>query len=179
VFLRFPKPNLPRAVYWLAALAFTLRILARLYYGGVAGLWVSGYSFFFDVAQSIAAGKGISQAGFPVGYRVPLYPILLAGLTLGHKAFWPIVIAQSAIGAGIVICAASLARQMYRGPSATRAAVLAAAITVEMEPGRSLFDLGGIQSDLETSLGCRVDVGTEKGLKARIRARVLREAIPV
>lgn len=50
---------------------------------------------------------------------------------------------------------------------------------VEMEPGRSLFDLGGMQSELETALGCPVDVVTEKGLKARIRARVLQEAIPV
>jgi uncharacterized protein len=50
---------------------------------------------------------------------------------------------------------------------------------VEMEPGRSLFDLGGMQSELETALGRRVDVVTEKGLKSRIRARVLQEAIPV
>lgn len=48
---------------------------------------------------------------------------------------------------------------------------------VEMEPGRSLFDLGGLQTELETTLGCRVDVVTEKGLKQRIRGRVLREAI--
>ena len=50
---------------------------------------------------------------------------------------------------------------------------------VEMEPGRSLFDLGGLQSELETALGRPVDVTTVKGLKARIRARVLQEAIPV
>ena len=50
---------------------------------------------------------------------------------------------------------------------------------VEMEPGRSLLDLGGLQAELETFLGCRVDVVTEKGLKARIRARVLGEAVPV
>jgi len=50
---------------------------------------------------------------------------------------------------------------------------------VEMEPGRSLFDLGGMQSDLETALGRPVDVVTVKGLKTRIRARVLQEAIPV
>ena len=50
---------------------------------------------------------------------------------------------------------------------------------VEMEPGRSLFDLGGMQSELETALGRPVDVVTEKGLKARIRTRVLQEAIPV
>lgn len=50
---------------------------------------------------------------------------------------------------------------------------------VEMGPGRSLFDLGGLLADLEALLGCKVDVVTEKGLKDRIRERVLREAVPV
>lgn len=49
---------------------------------------------------------------------------------------------------------------------------------VEMEPGRSLFDLGGLQYELERLLGRPVDVVTERGLKARIRDRVLREAVP-
>lgn len=48
---------------------------------------------------------------------------------------------------------------------------------VEMEPGRSLFDLGGLQYELERLLGCPVDVVTERGLKARIRDRVLQEAV--
>jgi predicted nucleotidyltransferase len=50
---------------------------------------------------------------------------------------------------------------------------------VEMEPGRSLFDLGGLQYELERLLGRPVDVVTERGLKARIRERVLREAVPL
>lgn len=50
---------------------------------------------------------------------------------------------------------------------------------VELEPGRSLLDLGGLQMELESLLGCRVDVVTSRGLKARIRERVLREAMPV
>ena len=50
---------------------------------------------------------------------------------------------------------------------------------VDMEPGRSLLDLGGLQMELEALLGCRVDVATERGLKDRIRQRVLREAVPV
>jgi len=50
---------------------------------------------------------------------------------------------------------------------------------VDMEPGRSLFDLGGLQTDLENLLGCRVDVVTEGGLKTYIRARVLHEAVRV
>ena len=50
---------------------------------------------------------------------------------------------------------------------------------VEMEPGRSLLDLGGLVADLQQLLGCNVDVVTERGLKSRIRARVLEEAIPL
>lgn len=48
---------------------------------------------------------------------------------------------------------------------------------VELTPGRSLFDLGGIQFELETLLGRNVDVVTEHGLKPRIRDRVLRESV--
>lgn len=52
-------------------------------------------------------------------------------------------------------------------------------ILVDLEPGRSLFDLGGLLMDLEELLGCRVDVVTESGLRPRIRERVLREARPL
>ena len=52
-------------------------------------------------------------------------------------------------------------------------------LLVDMEPGRSLFDLGGLLVDLEELLGCSVDVVTEKGLRDRIRGRVLQEAIPL
>jgi hypothetical protein len=48
---------------------------------------------------------------------------------------------------------------------------------VEMEPGRSLLDLGGLLMDLQELLGCNVDLVTEKGLRERIRERVLKEAI--
>jgi len=50
---------------------------------------------------------------------------------------------------------------------------------VEMEPGRSLLDMGGLVMDLQQLLGHSVDVVTERGLKSRIRARVLAEAIPL
>ena len=40
-----------------------------------------------------------------------------------------------------------------------------------------LLDLGGLLMDLQELLSCRVDVVTEKGLRQRIRDRVLREAI--
>jgi predicted nucleotidyltransferase len=48
---------------------------------------------------------------------------------------------------------------------------------VDMEPGRSLLDLGGLLVDLQDLLGQNVDVVTERGLKPRIRERVLHEAV--
>jgi predicted nucleotidyltransferase len=50
---------------------------------------------------------------------------------------------------------------------------------VELDPGRSLLDLGGLLADLETLLGCRVDVVTAAGLGPRVRAAVLRDARPL
>ncbi len=50
---------------------------------------------------------------------------------------------------------------------------------VDLQPGRSLIDLGGLAVDLESLLGVRVDVATPAGLKPRIRARVLEEAVPL
>ena len=47
---------------------------------------------------------------------------------------------------------------------------------VDMESGRSLLDLGGLLFDLQDLLGIPVDVVTEKGLRPRIRERILHEA---
>jgi hypothetical protein len=50
---------------------------------------------------------------------------------------------------------------------------------VEMEPDRSLLDMGGLLMDLQEALGCKVDIVTEQGLRPRIRPRVLQEALPL
>jgi predicted nucleotidyltransferase len=50
---------------------------------------------------------------------------------------------------------------------------------VEMESGRSLLDHAALLLELEELLGCRVDVATERGLRSRIRERVLKEAVPI
>ena len=47
---------------------------------------------------------------------------------------------------------------------------------VDLEPGRSLFDLGGLLLDLEDLLGRKVDVVTEPALHWYIRQKVIREA---
>ena len=50
-------------------------------------------------------------------------------------------------------------------------------LLVDLEPGRSLLDLGGLLMDLRDLLQVSVDVGTVAMLKERIRDRVLREAV--
>jgi predicted nucleotidyltransferase len=52
-------------------------------------------------------------------------------------------------------------------------------VLVELDANRRLMDLGGLLMDLESLLGCKVDVVTTRGLRKRIRERVLREAVPL
>ena len=50
---------------------------------------------------------------------------------------------------------------------------------VRFEPGTTLLDQAGLISDFERLLGRQVDVLSERGLKQRIRDRVLHEAMPL
>ena len=52
-------------------------------------------------------------------------------------------------------------------------------LLVEAMPGATLFDLGAIQIELEETLGISVDVLTPGDLPAKIRDRILKEAMPV
>jgi len=50
---------------------------------------------------------------------------------------------------------------------------------VDLEKGRSLFDLGGLLMDLQQLFDCKVDVVTENGLHLYIKERILSEAKPI
>jgi uncharacterized protein len=52
-------------------------------------------------------------------------------------------------------------------------------ILVDPLPGATLFDLGGLQDDLQETLGVSVDLLTPQELPIRIRDEVLAEAKPV
>jgi 4-amino-4-deoxy-L-arabinose transferase-like glycosyltransferase len=105
--------------------AFVVRVAVRCY-SGAEDFWVNGYGFFFELAQNIAAGNGITFGdGPPTAFRVPLYPAFLAAVTFGQRVFLPIVLAQALIGAGTVWSAALLAREMF----GSAAAIIAATIT--------------------------------------------------
>lgn len=50
-------------------------------------------------------------------------------------------------------------------------------LLVDFEAGRSLLDLTGLWLDLESALGCRVDVVSSRGLRPRVADEILREAV--
>ncbi|MCP5151982.1 MAG: nucleotidyltransferase family protein [Chromatiales bacterium] len=52
-------------------------------------------------------------------------------------------------------------------------------LLVEMETGRSLVDLISLQQEIESNLGCRVDLLTPGSLNRHIRERILAEALPL
>lgn len=52
-------------------------------------------------------------------------------------------------------------------------------LLVDPLPDTTLFDLGGLQEELQHLLGVRVDVLTPGGLPRKMRAAVLAEAMPV
>ena len=52
-------------------------------------------------------------------------------------------------------------------------------LLVDALPGTTLFDLGGLQEELEQLMGLRVDVLTPRDLPPSFREQVLAEARPV
>jgi predicted nucleotidyltransferase len=52
-------------------------------------------------------------------------------------------------------------------------------LLVDALPGATLFDLGGLQVELEDLLGVPVDLLTPGDLPSKFRARILAEAQPV
>ena len=103
-----------------------LRIAVRLL-SGEADFWENGYTFLFDLARSVAAGNGLAFDGHPPTVsRVPLYPLFLAAVTLGHPAFLSVVVAQSLVGAATVLCVGLLTVELFGSSAAVMAASFAA-----------------------------------------------------
>ena len=50
---------------------------------------------------------------------------------------------------------------------------------VDLTPGRSLLDLGGLLYELQILLGKNVDIVTSAGLRPRIREQILKEATSI
>jgi len=52
-------------------------------------------------------------------------------------------------------------------------------LLVDALPGATLFDLGGLQDELETLLGLHVDVLTPGDLPLKLRTKILAQAQPI
>jgi len=52
-------------------------------------------------------------------------------------------------------------------------------VLVDMEPGRTLLDLVGLEQELGDTLGRHVDVVTDGGISPYLRDHILAEAVPL
>ena len=52
-------------------------------------------------------------------------------------------------------------------------------LLVDLEPGRTLLDLGGLLMEIQGVVGARVDVALERMLRPELRVQVLRETVPL
>lgn len=122
------RSGLPwRALLVIALLALMLRAGLR-FATGAADFWTNGYTFYFELARNLSSGRGFSFDGeSPTAFRVPLYPIFLAAVTLGRANFVALVLAQSLVGAGTVLCAGAIANRLF-GAAVGVVAALATAL---------------------------------------------------
>jgi hypothetical protein len=136
-----------RALTALALLAFLLRAGIRLH-DGASSFWTDGYTFYFDLARNLAHDHGLSLDGVtPTAFRVPLYPIFVAAITGGERAFVSIALAQSLIGTATVVWGALLAGEFFG-----RTAALLAAGMLAVYPYYAVHDTALQETSLFTWL---------------------------
>ena len=132
-FRKAPKPALGRirplttAGIFLPSvffLAFGIRLVVRLYFGEEY-FWKNSYSLFYQIAERLAAGHGLSYEwmGTKYAHRPPVYPALLAATTIFGKSYIAIVILQSLIGAGTVLCAYFIGKELFNKTAGRLAAI--------------------------------------------------------
>ncbi|HKO42658.1 MAG TPA: glycosyltransferase family 39 protein [Pyrinomonadaceae bacterium] len=96
-------------------LAFAARLGVRLYFGEEY-FWRNSYSLFYQIAERLAAVHELSYEwlGTKYAHRPPVYPALLAATTvIFGKSYIAIVVLQSLIGAGTVLCAYFIGKELF------------------------------------------------------------------
>ncbi len=106
-------------------LAFTLRVAWRIHMGS-ADFWQNGYSFLYDLATNVVAGKGLCIDGGGCALRAPLYPLFLALTAMAGKNYLWIVLPQALIGTGTVLCAYLIGAQLFGQVTGMLASILTA-----------------------------------------------------
>jgi 4-amino-4-deoxy-L-arabinose transferase-like glycosyltransferase len=96
-------------------LAFATRLGVRLYFGEEY-FWRNSYSLFYQIAERLAAVHELSYEwlGTKYAHRPPVYPAMLASTTMVFgKSYIAIVVLQSLIGAGTVLCAYFIGKELF------------------------------------------------------------------
>ena len=110
-------------MFAIFVLAVIVRVAWRLYKGD-QDFWTNGSSLFYELATNLAAGRGIGLEGGDRAVRVPGYALFLA-LLAGKNYLW-IVIPQALLGAGTVMCAYWIGKELFGVQVATLAGILTA-----------------------------------------------------
>lgn len=109
----------------ILVLAFTLRVAWRVHTGS-ADFWENGYSFLYDLAKNVVAGKGLCLGAGACAIRTPLYPLFLALAALCGKSYLWIVIPQAIIGTATALCAFVIGAEFFGQTTGLLASILTA-----------------------------------------------------
>ena len=133
-----------RFIILICAAAFLLRLAYRLA-SGPEEFWSNSYIFFYQIAQNLVAGKGLSySSSFLWSMRVPpVYPLFLAPAVLLGGNYLYIVVPQALVGAGTALCAFLIGRELF----SPRAGLIAATLTA-IYPYYVVHDTGIEESSL-------------------------------
>lgn len=74
--------------------------------------WANGYTNYWNIAENLAAGKGMCL-GSTCALRTPLYFYLLALAALGGKHYLLVVVPQSLLGAATCLAAFLIGRTLF------------------------------------------------------------------
>ena len=113
------------SLFSILLLAFGLRIAWRVHMGG-PDFWANGYSFFYDLATNLVAGRGLGIDGAARAMRMPLYPAFLALTQLASKNYLSIVVPQALMGAGTTLCTFLIGRELFGSIVGLLASLIAA-----------------------------------------------------
>jgi 4-amino-4-deoxy-L-arabinose transferase-like glycosyltransferase len=101
-----------------------VRVGLRLSFGE-RYFWNNGYYIYYDLANSIAAGKGFCFAK-GCAWLPPLYPLLLTPTVLTENNYLLIVVPQALLGAATAFCAFLIGRHIFNASVGVLACALVA-----------------------------------------------------
>ena len=145
-----PSARHPRstsaALFAAVLVAIAARVAWRLY-RGEPDFWASGSPVFYDLAKNLVAGRGLGLEAADRAWCVPGYPLFLALAILTGKSYLAIVVLEALAGAGTVLCAYLIGKELFSGSIG-----LVAAFVTAIYPFYVFYDTSLQESSLLTFL---------------------------